>query len=29
MITININGDECPVDSDDINGTAEYKTKLF
>lgn len=28
-IIININGDECPVDPDEINGRGEYKTLLF
>lgn len=28
-IVININGDECPVDPDNINGWGEYKTLCY
>jgi len=28
-IIININGDECPVDPDNINGRGEYKTLCY
>jgi hypothetical protein len=29
MIIININGDECPVDPDDINSRGEYRTLCY
>jgi hypothetical protein len=29
MIIVNINGDECPVDPDDINGRGEHKTLCY
>jgi hypothetical protein len=29
MITININGDESPINTDDINGRGEHKTLWY